>query len=259
MREEGNSHEFLYAEVYVEELVRVSVSLPMREEGNSHEFLYAGASLYVEELVRVSASSFEEKLHENSPHSLYRNRMDKDELKGGLRRLSPEAYQGRTWVHWSMTIDHRRTGWLNSLMHSRIREALLHALSRYNLICVTYCLMPDHGHFLIGGLQPLPGSDQRRAMRMFRKEWNRQLQELPISFALQKQPHDHVLTKRECTTRETFQSVAGYILENPVKEGLAEHLENWEFLGCLVPGYPDLHPSDEIFGMCFGKFSKSSG
>ena len=57
MRDEGNSHEFLYAEAsFVEELVRVSVSLPMREEGNSHEFLYAEASTYVEELVRVSVS-----------------------------------------------------------------------------------------------------------------------------------------------------------------------------------------------------------
>ena len=55
MREEGNSHEFHYAGAsFVEELVRVSISLPRREEGNSHEFHYA--EVFVEELVRVSVS-----------------------------------------------------------------------------------------------------------------------------------------------------------------------------------------------------------
>ena len=71
---------------------------------------------------------------------------------GRLRRLEPEAYRGDAWVHWVMTIEGRKSGWLSELSHSRIREALVHILARYRLICPIYCLMPDHMHFLFGGL-----------------------------------------------------------------------------------------------------------
>jgi hypothetical protein len=34
-----------------------------------------------------------------------------------LRRLPPEYYRGRAYVHWSMTIDERKTGWLISTFY----------------------------------------------------------------------------------------------------------------------------------------------
>lgn len=143
-----------------------------------------------------------------------------------------------------MSIDGRKTGWLDDLMHSRVREALVHTLARYRLICPTYCLMPDHGHFVIGGLSP--NSDQRKAIRFFRKEWNRQLSRLDGEFVLQKQPYDHALTEREIQ-RDAFENVSGYVLENPVRAGFVERLGNWEFLGAVATGYPDLDPRASVF------------
>ncbi|MEO0445658.1 MAG: hypothetical protein AAF191_06220, partial [Verrucomicrobiota bacterium] len=92
---------------------------------------------------------------------------------GRLRRLDRSCYCGKAWVHWTMAIEDRRTGWLTEPMHRGLREGLLHSVARHELICPMYCLMPDHGHFIIGGLHSAPdASDQRLAIRSFRREWN---------------------------------------------------------------------------------------
>ncbi|MEO0414609.1 MAG: hypothetical protein AAF226_06625 [Verrucomicrobiota bacterium] len=137
-------------------------------------------------------------------------------------------------------------------MHSKIREALVHALGRHSIVCPVYCLMPDHAHFLLGGILDSPtGSNQRKAVARFRKEWNRQLSS--GGYRLQKQPYDHVLRSDETKSLSAFQSVAGYILENPVRADLVVHYSEWEYLGCLIPGYPDISPSQPDFWDKFWK------
>jgi REP element-mobilizing transposase RayT len=87
--------------------------------------------------------------------------------KGRLRRLPSGHYRGLAWVHWTMNLADRATGWLDPLHHARLREILCHALAREELVCAAYCLMPDHAHFLIGGLSS--ASDQRNGIKAFRK------------------------------------------------------------------------------------------
>jgi hypothetical protein len=40
-----------------------------------------------------------------------------------------------------------------------------------------------------------------------------------------------------------FQANCDYIRLNPVRAGLVEREADWPFAGCVVPGYPDLHPA----------------
>jgi hypothetical protein len=47
-----------------------------------------------------------------------------------LRRLPAEYYQGRAYVHWSMTIDERKTGWLIAPLCFKFREILTHTAFR---------------------------------------------------------------------------------------------------------------------------------
>ena len=167
-------------------------------------------------------------------------------FKGGLKRLPPEYYRGHAWVHWSMTIKGRRTGWLSELMHRALREAMLHSLARYGLLCPVYCFMPDHGHFLWGGLRA--GSDQLRAAAFFRQEWNRLLGMHAEGVRLQKQGHDHVLAEKE-RQKEEFEASAYYILDNPVRAGLVHEFGDWPHLGALAPGFPRLDPRmDDFWG-----------
>ncbi len=162
------------------------------------------------------------------------NENPKASFAGRLPRLAPERYEGRTFVHWVMTIDQRRRGWLDDLLHARVREALLHACVRHRLACAFYTLMPDHGHFLLLGTGDF--SSQKGGVRLFRRGWNAVL---PAGYALQRQAYDHVLCEEE-REREVFARIAWYIRENPVRAGIVPGVEDWPYSGSLVPGYPSL-------------------
>lgn len=175
---------------------------------------------------------------ENSPEKL--------PLKG-LKRLDESYYRGENWVHWNMPIERRTTGWLSEILHVQLREAMLHTLFRYQIVCPVYCLMPDHGHFLWGGLSE--NTDQIKAARFFRQEWNRLLKDSSGTqpFELQHQPFDHVLRDGELDKDQGFRKVAGYILENTVRAGLVANFRDWKFTGSVVPTFPRIDPRDDDF------------
>lgn len=87
-------------------------------------------------------------------------------------------------------------------------------------------------------------SEQRAAVQLFRKSWNRELR--AGGFELQKQAFDHVLRENE-RERGAFTAVATYILANPVRAGLVREWKGYPFCGALVPGYPDMDPRDEDY------------
>lgn len=101
-----------------------------------------------------------------------------------LKRLPPEYYRGQAYVHWSITMDERKTGWLVPIFYYKFRELLTHTMFRYGACCPIYCLMPDHIHLLWLGI--LDGSDQRNAMKFFRGQLNPVLSKLHAQ--LQDQP-----------------------------------------------------------------------
>jgi hypothetical protein len=154
-----------------------------------------------------------------------------------LRRLPPEYYQGQASVHWSLTIQDRKTGWLVPIFYYKFREILTHTMFRYGLCCPIYCLMPDHFHLLWVGI--LDRSDQRAAMRYFRKQIHPALKKLDVE--LQQQPYDHVLKEDE-RDPQVFENVVEYISRNPERAGLVsmEGYRNYPYTGCLLPGYPEL-------------------
>ena len=156
-----------------------------------------------------------------------------------LRRLPPEYYLGQAYVHWSMTIDGRKTGWLIPVLYYKFREVLTHTMFRYGLCCPIYCCMPDHIHLFWIGI--LDRSDQLRAAKFFRKQINLVLGK--IGFALQQQGYDHVL-QEDARERRAFEETAEYVARNPERAGLVPNdgFRKYPFTGCLVPGYPELTP-----------------
>lgn len=154
-----------------------------------------------------------------------------------LKRLPREYYRGEVAVHWSMTIDDRRTGWLIPIFYYKFREVLTHTMFRYGLCCPIYCCMPDHIHLLWMGLRA--DSDQLVAAKYFRKQINPVLEKLDVR--LQQQGHDHVLRddEREVTA---FENVVDYIARNPERAGIVrvDTCREYPFTGCLIPGHPDL-------------------
>jgi REP element-mobilizing transposase RayT len=153
--------------------------------------------------------------------------------KGNLPRLSPEFYRGHAFVHWTLTIEDRATGWLDETFHARWQLALLHACARHCLAAPAYVLMPDHIHLLWAGLAE--ESDQCLAMEFLRMHLRPALG--PASW--QQRAYDHVLQENE-RERSAFVSTAHYMLENPVRAGLVACSGDYPLLGCCVAGYPDL-------------------
>ena len=172
-----------------------------------------------------------------APHS---NLPSPKRYKGGLRRLADAFYQGRCYVHWTMTLHRPVDSWLDTEKHVALRRILFHATAREALCCPVYALMPDHGHFLFIGLAE--HSDQRAAVRWLRREWNA----VPGSFRLQKQAYDSVLREKD-RSRDAFADTVGYILRNPVRKGLVSNWQDWPYSGAIFPGYPSLDPRNDYF------------
>ena len=154
-----------------------------------------------------------------------------------LKRLPPEYYRGQAYVHWTMTMQNRKAGWLSPLFYYKFKELLTHTMFRYAICCPIFCCMPDHIHLLWMGI--LPSSDQRKAMKYFRRHLNAVLQKLDVK--LQKQAYDHVLRETERKEIE-FRNIVEYIAHNPEHANLVEQdkYHNYPYTDCLVPGYPEL-------------------
>ena len=182
-----------------------------------------------------------------------------------LPRLDRSRYVGFAAVHWSMRIVPETPGWLTPSFHQQFRELMLHACARENLFCPTYCLMPDHIHLLWLGIGA--DSDQIKAMKFLREYLNRLLAgrglqthqlaadsrpQLRGLWRLQHQAYDHVLTEEE-RKQGAFAKTCFYVLANPVRAELVQNERDWPFSGAILPGYPDLHPTNDGYWELFWK------
>ena len=165
--------------------------------------------------------------------SCERERVAPGRLKGHLPRLAPEFYRGRAFVHWTLTIEDRATGWLTETFHRDWCLCLLHTSTRSHLSCPAYVLMPDHMHLVWLGLRD--DSDQLLAIEFFRHHLGPELS--PAGW--QRQAHDHVLNDQK-RNHDALANTVKYIFENPVRAGLVRSFAEYPYLGCCVPGYPDL-------------------
>ena len=163
-----------------------------------------------------------------------------------LPRLPREHYQGDAVVHWTLTMFDRARGWLTDDFHLCFRELLLHTAARERLLCPIYCLMPDHMHLVWMGLRR--DTDQRNGMAFLRTH----LKPLLKPAKLQMQAQDHVL-RAEQRKRGAFAKVCFYVAANPVRAEVVKHESGWKFTGCVVPGYPKLHPLGKDYWPTFWK------
>jgi putative transposase len=155
----------------------------------------------------------------------------------GLSRLDRGYYRGQAYVHWTITIQDRKTGWLVPTFYYKFRELLTHAMFRYSLTCPIYCLMPDHLHLLWIGFDDR--ADQLNAMKFFRRQLAIPLKSL--GYELQHQAYDHVLQDDE-RREESVENIIEYIARNPERRQLVpvDGFRDYKFTGSLIPGYPEL-------------------
>jgi REP element-mobilizing transposase RayT len=114
---------------------------------------------------------------------------------------------------------------------AEVVDCLIHILNnnaeRERFRILTYCFMPDHFHLLAIGEDDK--SDLKRFISSFKQEsgywFKRNYGEdlWHISF------YDHILRKEE-----SLESVASYILENPVRKGIVSDYRDYPFSGFVA-------------------------
>lgn len=101
--------------------------------------------------------------------------------------------------------------------------------TRQNCTVFTYCLMPDHIHFLVkpnvDGVSVLTFTDQFKG-KSTNASWNHGWR----GKLWQRDYYDHVVRDDESLT-----AIAQYILNNPVRTGLVATAEEWPWSGHLNP------------------------
>ena len=142
-------------------------------------------------------------------------------------RLPPENYHGCRFYFVTLCCFHRRKTfglpsrceWLLNLIQSE-------AAAR-NFAVPAYCIMPDHCHLLLQGLDGT--CDVLRLLKSLKIKTSRRFLQLTGQPLWQRAFFEHILRRPE-----EVQSVAWYIWLNPVRKGIVSHPQAFTFAGSLT-------------------------
>jgi REP element-mobilizing transposase RayT len=142
-------------------------------------------------------------------------------------RLDTFSYVG--FAHYFLTLCtfDRSRAFIHADVVDRTMTHFRNAAAQERFALVVYCLMPDHAHFLVAGV------DEQSDLRRF------------VASAKQRSGYAHARAKRERLWQKGYYDrilrpnedpkwVARYILENPVRAQLAESPREYRFLGSDV-------------------------
>lgn len=98
---------------------------------------------------------------------------------------------------------------------------------------IAYCFMPDHLHLVVCG--SAEDSDLRRFVARSKQYSGYAFASATGGRLWQRYCYEHVLRSEEST-----RSVVRYVLENPLRKGLASNVADYPFLGSGVYGKSEL-------------------
>ena len=146
------------------------------------------------------------------------------------QRLAAELYTQVNRVYFITIRAHRnQTAFVRPDLNVQVLDILRREQMRLHCRVFTYCLMPDHLHFLVSpckdGVSVLAFTDQYKGKttnESWRLGWHGRL--------WQPRYYDHVVRDDE-----RLAEIAQYILANPVRKGLVEQDEDWLWSGHMNP------------------------
>lgn len=146
------------------------------------------------------------------------------------QRLAPELYTCSNRVYFMTTRAYmHQSPFVRDDLNKLILDTLREEQERQNCAVFTYCLMPDHLHFLVSprkdGMSVLTFTNQYKGKatnRSWTVGWQGKL--------WQPRYYDHIVR-----TEESLYEIAEYILDNPVRQELVEHVEDWLWSGHMNP------------------------
>ena len=146
------------------------------------------------------------------------------------QRLDPELYTDPNRVYF-MTIRafSGQSPFVRDDLNRLVLDILQGEQERYGCAVLTYCLMPDHLHFLVSprddGVSVLTFVDRfkgKSTNASWKLGWKGKL--------WQPRCYDHIVR-----TDENLLAIAQYILDNPLRQGLVDADADWPWGGHFNP------------------------
>ena len=142
-------------------------------------------------------------------------------------RLKDFDYVG-TYAYFITILTKDRVAWFNKAeIVDGLRNILMETARLETFHILAYCFTPDHLHLLVVGeddksnLKKFISAFKQKTGYWFKMNYNENLWH--VSY------YDHILRKEE-----SIESVAIYILENPVRKGLVSYFREYPFSKAIV-------------------------
>ena len=150
-------------------------------------------------------------------------------------RLSSEAYVGEVSMAVTCAIAGRSPVFTNREVVEAILERLTQACEKEAAEIVLYCFMPDHLHAIVRGRER--NSNLLNFMKRFKQSSGFWLSQ-NLSVRWSGDYYDHVIRNSS-----DFSEHCQYILGNPVRAGIAEHMFAYPFTGSMLASIEELAQS----------------
>jgi putative transposase len=142
-------------------------------------------------------------------------------------RLHPMHYRGRRWFFVTLCCEGRRPVFSESERAQNLIECLKTTAERYRFGVHAFCVMPDHFHALVEGIEP--ESDLLLFVRTFKQTSSRDFSKESGGPLWQKKFYDHILRPKDSP-----EAVSWYIWMNPVRKGLCSRPIQYPYPGSFT-------------------------
>lgn len=141
-------------------------------------------------------------------------------------RLPVDRYLGRVCVAFTLCIKAGARPFTAPRVVDDCAAFMSDAFTEWGCVSPAYVFMPDHQHVILTGLND--EADTRRAIALYKQKSGFWFSRHLPDTQWQKDFYDHILR----TETEILPHVR-YILENPVRRGLADSWEHYPFKGSI--------------------------
>ncbi len=149
------------------------------------------------------------------------------------KRLRGVSYVGMQRYFVTTCTAFRTPTFTDATVAENAIALILKSAASHGFAIVAYCVMPDHVHLLVAGERE--DADLGRFVKHTKQVTGFAHSQSKHAELWQPGYHERVLRDEEATL-----TVARYILENPVRAGLAETLGEWPHAGSGVYTWPEL-------------------
>jgi putative transposase len=142
-------------------------------------------------------------------------------------RLRSENYVGKNWFFITLCCADRHKLFTTAKFSDWLLNNLRRDTATHSFALHAYCLMPDHVHLLLEGLET--SSDLLLFVKAFKTKTSTPFERKTNHPLWQKKFYDHILRRNDSPD-----TVAWYIWMNPVRAGICNRPEEYPFLGSLT-------------------------